>query len=156
KKGLMEEIKRLLEETRVNPSASVNNSLSLLNALEIKKSTTLKELLRRPGMKLDTVLSLSGHNIAVPHDIACQIETETRYEGYIKRQNEEAGRFKRTESLKIPARIAYDEVSGLSNEIKEKLKKAAPESMGQASRLSGVTPAAISMLMVHLKKIGAI
>ncbi|MEK7773068.1 MAG: tRNA uridine-5-carboxymethylaminomethyl(34) synthesis enzyme MnmG, partial [Deltaproteobacteria bacterium] len=97
-----------------------------------------------------------GLEFTIPGDIAELIETETRYEGYIKRQIEEAGRFKRIEGMKIPSMLSYDGVPGLSREIMEKLKKASPASIGQAGRISGVTPAAVSMLMVYMKKIGAI
>jgi len=100
------------------------------------------------------VLSLAGISISVSDEIAEAVEIETRYEGYIKRQVEEAGRFRKLEGISIPE-IAYSAVQGLSSEIREKLDKARPASIGQASRISGVTPAAISMLMIHLKKIGA-
>lgn len=154
RKAALESVLRLLETERINPTQEVNSALINLGSTELKKSTTLKELLRRPGMDLKTVLSLKNLPNTASPSVAEAIEIEVKYEGYIKRQNEETGRFKRIEGLRIPQSIIFDEVSGLSTEIREKLKKTRPESIGQASRISGVTPAAISMLMVHLKKIG--
>lgn len=155
RKKAIESVARLIECERINPTQEVNSALLALGSTELKKSITLQELLRRPGMDLKTVLSLKGLPDTCPPSVAEAIEIEVKYEGYIKRQNEETGRFKRIEGLRIPQSIIFDEVSGLSTEIREKLKKTRPESIGQASRISGVTPAAISMLMVHLKKIGA-
>ncbi|MBI5454623.1 MAG: tRNA uridine-5-carboxymethylaminomethyl(34) synthesis enzyme MnmG, partial [Deltaproteobacteria bacterium] len=155
RKKAIESVARLIECERINPTQEVNSALLALGSTELKKSITLQELLRRPGMDLKTVLSLKGLPDTYSPSVAEAIEIEVKYEGYIKRQNEETGRFKRIEGLRIPQSIIFDEVSGLSTEIREKLKKTRPESIGQASRISGVTPAAISMLMVHLKKIGA-
>ncbi|MEE9613853.1 MAG: hypothetical protein V3W31_02730, partial [Thermodesulfobacteriota bacterium] len=90
----------------------------------------------------------------LPDDVLRSIEIETKYEGYIRRQVEEAGRFKKMEGVEIPEGLSYGEVHGLSTEIREKLTRTRPLSLGQASRIPGVTPAAISMLMVHLRKIG--
>jgi len=156
KKKALAGLKEFLDKTRVFPTAAVNGALKTLNTNEIKKATALKELLRRPELDLKSIFSLIGREFDVPQDIKEAVEVETKYDGYIKRQVEEAGRFKKIEGLKIPRRIAYEDVSGLSTEIREKLKKLLPDSIGQASRISGVTPAAISMLMVHLKKIGSI
>ncbi len=155
KKRLIEEVTGLLESTKITPTAEANAALTALGGAEIKKATTLKELLRRPGMTLPAVYSAVGMEFSVPLEVAEMVEVETKYEGYIRRQTEETGKFKRMEELKIPPGLAFDEVSGLSIEIREKLKSLRPESIGQASRIAGVTPASISMLMVHLKKIGA-
>ncbi|MBI1912282.1 MAG: tRNA uridine-5-carboxymethylaminomethyl(34) synthesis enzyme MnmG [Deltaproteobacteria bacterium] len=150
----LENIKKFLEETKINPSGEVNRAIEAIGAMELKKSITLKELLRRQDMDLRKIYGLMDKEFNVPPDIAEAIEIETKYEGYIKRQLEEADRFKKIEGIRIPGSLSYQEVSGLSTEIREKLKQAMPESIGQASRISGVTPAAISMLMVHLKKTG--
>ncbi|MDO8427291.1 MAG: tRNA uridine-5-carboxymethylaminomethyl(34) synthesis enzyme MnmG [Deltaproteobacteria bacterium] len=155
KRRITEGVRSFLENTRVNPTFEVNSALSKLSGEEIKKSITLKELLRRPGIDLRSVYTLINKDFSVPLEVAEAIEIETKYEGYIKRQREEAQRFKKIEGIRIPQDLHLDEVSGLSTEIREKLEKFRPESIGQASRISGMTPAAISMLMVHLKKIGA-
>ncbi|MBI5970154.1 MAG: tRNA uridine-5-carboxymethylaminomethyl(34) synthesis enzyme MnmG [Deltaproteobacteria bacterium] len=149
------EISELLDSTKVNPTAAFNSALTSSGIGEIKKTTSLRELLRRPNMGLHNVFALAGVEADCPADIAETIEIETKYEGYIKRQIEEAERFKRFEGIKIPEGLSYSEVSGLSTEIIEKWKAARPASIGQAGRISGVTPAAMSMLMIHLRKTGA-
>jgi len=156
RKRLLEEVNRLLDNTKINPTGEVNRALLDLGIPELKKSITLRELLRRQGATLRSIYGIIGLEFTIPLDIAELVETETRYEGYIKRQIEEAKRFKRIEGMKIPSTLSYDGVPGLSREIIEKLKKASPASIGQAKRISGVTPAAISMLMVYMKKIGAV
>ena len=155
KKRLVEEVGHLLDSTRLTPSPQVNGALSALGHAELKKVATLRELLRRQGMTLEGAYSVAGLGFSVSPAMAEIVEIETKYEGYIKRQREETGRFGRIEGLKLPSGLSYNEVSGLSSEIREKLTRLRPDSIGQASRISGVTPASISMLMVHLKKIGA-
>ena len=154
KKNKIKELGDILDSMRLNPTIEACKSLQVIGGGEFKKSVTLRELLRRPGLKLKDVLALSGISISVSDEIAEAVEIETRYEGYIKRQVEEAGRFRKMEGINIPE-ITYADVQGLSAEIREKLDRARPASIGHASRISGVTPAAISMLMIHLKKIGA-
>lgn len=155
KKQRMKEVETLIDTIRVNPSEEVNAALVERGLMEIKKPLTLRELLRRPGLDLAAVFELARLDVAVPTEIAGMIEVETRYDGYIKRQIEEAQRFRRIEGMRLPDDLRYNEVSGLSTEIRERLAKQRPVSIGQAERLPGVTPAAISMLMIHLKKIGA-
>jgi len=154
KSNKIKELDAILDSVRLNPTIKACKSLQVIGGGEFKKSVTLRELLRRPGLKLKDVLALSGISISVSDEIAEAVEIETRYEGYIKRQVEEAGRFRKMEGINIPE-ITYADVQGLSAEIREKLDRARPASIGHASRISGVTPAAISMLMIHLKKIGA-
>ncbi len=155
KKVKYNQINELLDSTKVNPTAVFNAALASNNNGEIKKTTSLRELLRRPNMGLVNLFALAGVDSDCPADIAELVEIETKYEGYIKRQIEEAERFKRIEEIKIPEGLSYSEVSGLSTEVREKWKAVRPASIGQAGRISGVTPAAISMLMIHLKKTGA-
>lgn len=155
KKRLKDSVGLFLDNTRVNPTAGVVNAFGALNTPELKKSTPLRELLRRQNITLEQTLAFAKHDFSIPSDIAEAIEIETKYEGYIKRQVEEALRYKRIEGVRIPDGLPYDDVSGLSREIREKFMAIRPQSIGQAGRVQGVTPAAISMLMVHLKKIGA-
>jgi tRNA uridine 5-carboxymethylaminomethyl modification enzyme len=155
--ALSERVRGLLESTTVRPTSEVNAALASMGTGAIRKPSTLKLLLRRPGVRLGPLLSrfCTGASIdGLTPARAGAIEIETKYEGYITRQAEEAERFRRTEGLRIPESLSYDTVYGLSNETKEKLELTLPGSIGQASRISGVTPAAISILMVHLKKIG--
>jgi tRNA uridine 5-carboxymethylaminomethyl modification enzyme len=158
KTALMDAVRAALESTTLNPTADINAAIEAMGgtgARPIKKQVTLKELLKRPGMSLDSVLGLGGLSYALPPDVKDMIETGIKYEGYIRRQTEEVERLKRTESMALPPDIRYEDVHGLSTEIREKLKAIRPSSIGQAGRIQGVTPAAISMLMVHLKKTGA-
>lgn len=150
----IKELSAYLDSTRFNPSREAKEALKGLGGGELQKSVTLRELLRRPGITLRDVLKLSGSALSISDDVAEAVEIETKYEGYIKRQVEEAGRFRKMEGIRIPE-LSYGSVAGLSAEIMEKLEETRPSSIGQASRISGMTPAAISMLMVHLKKIGA-
>ncbi len=95
-------------------------------------------------------------DIELSSDIMEQVEVYAKYDGYINRQIEDIKRFKKMENLVLPDEINYKEVPGLSTEVSEKLTEIRPRSLGQASRISGITPASISMLMVYLKKIGII
>lgn len=87
---------------------------------------------------------------------ADEIELQIKYEGYIKRQEEQISRFRKLERMELPADLVYKGLPGLSNEVVEKLTKVQPRSLGQASRISGITPAALSVLQVHLKRLGHI
>ena len=155
KKRLMEEAKKLIGRTRINPGREPENIRPLLTE-DIKKPMTMKEFLLRRGVRIGPLLALIDGCPPLPADIAESIETEIKYEGYIKRQVAEAERFRRTEALKIPPDISYGDIKGLSSEVREKFTRLRPDSLGQAGRISGVTPAAIAVLMVHLKKIGAL
>ncbi len=150
-----------LGSTFVQPVESVNRRLEELGTSKIGNKISLKELLRRPGLTLAALLPLAqdGFFIDVEEfsaDLIEAVEINIKYEGYIKRQIEEAGRFRRAEAVKMPERIEYSSVTGLSAEIREKLELHRPASIGQAGRISGVTPAAISVIMVHLKRVGAL
>ena len=149
------ELKKL-EETRIAPTGNLNNLLKNLGLDDIKKTITLKELLRRPGAYLSTIYRLMGWQEMPATEVAGQVEIMIKYEGYIRQQQEQVERFKRMEDIKIPSYISFDEIHGLSKEVKEKLTSIRPESIGQAARVSGITPAAVSILMVHLKKEGHI
>ncbi|MCK5595425.1 tRNA uridine-5-carboxymethylaminomethyl(34) synthesis enzyme MnmG, partial [bacterium] len=112
----------------------------------LKRTVSLEEFLRRPEV------SISAFGIDLPPDVLSQMEIEVKYAGFIKRQMRDIEKFKDLEKIKIPKDFNYADVSGLSKEISEKLKKFQPVSLGQANRISGVTPAAIMILMVLLKK----
>lgn len=154
KRNEITRLNELLDSGRINPTKDVKTALLAKGAVELKKSVTLRELLRRQDVSLKDVFELGGLHYDVPLEIAEALEIETKYEGYIKRQLEEVQRFRKIEDIQMPE-LSFKEVQGLSAEIREKLEKVRPASIGQASRISGVTPAAISMLMIHLKKIGA-
>lgn len=119
----------------------------------LKKEASLLELLRRPEVTYKTLMSLPGAGDAVADkQVAEQVEIQAKYQGYIERQQDEIEKQKRHEQTALPQDIDYTEVNGLSAEVSQKLNQHKPTTIGQASRISGVTPAAISLLLVHLKK----
>ena len=116
---------------------------------------SLEELLRRPEVTYASLMSVEGVGPAIEHEQAAeQVEIQIKYAGYIDRQQDEIDKQLRHETTLLPVDLDYAEVSGLSNEVRIKLSSVKPETIGQASRISGVTPAAISILLVHLKKRG--
>jgi tRNA uridine 5-carboxymethylaminomethyl modification enzyme len=141
----------LLKNTRIKPGAKINFILAGLNSSVISQPVALACLLRRPQISLEIILRLA--HIKIPDLAKQEIEIEVKYEGFIKRQLAQVAKFKNLEKIKLPADMDYSGINGLSREIKEKLKKFKPLNLGQASRISGVTPAAISLLMVYLRKI---
>ena len=153
KKAVAEELFRL-ENIKVVPNAKVNEILIRLGASPLKKPHSLKELLRRPEITYHDLgfFDLNSTQDFITEDVVSQIEIEVKYEGYIKRQMEQVDKFKKLEDFVIPASFSYDSIPGLSNEIVQKLTNVRPNSLGQATRISGVTPAAISVLMVYLKR----
>ena len=118
---------------------------------KLLKEASLMELLRRPEVDVEQLLSFSDDE-QVDEQVAEQVAIQAKYAGYIDRQQTEIDRTLRYEHLKLPENADYSLVSGLSNEVSEKLKRQRPETLGQASRIPGITPAAISLLLVHLKK----
>ncbi len=117
------------------------------------KRHSLDELLRRPEMNYSAVASLPGAGEGVgDEEIAKQVETEVKYRGYVERQRDEVVRRKASDMLRLPEDLDYRQVRGLSKEVEQKLSQHRPETIGHASRISGVTPAAISLLLVHLKR----
>ena len=118
------------------------------------------ELLHRPEVGYDDLLEIAGapdwsaSDDRLPAQIRAQIEVRARYAGYIERQQAEILRQQRNEETRLPADIDYLQLAGLSNEVRQKLAEGRPATLGQASRIPGVTPAALSILLVHLKKRG--
>ncbi|MGI9553723.1 MAG: tRNA uridine-5-carboxymethylaminomethyl(34) synthesis enzyme MnmG [Thermodesulfobacteriota bacterium] len=142
-----------LENTTIVPSKEYNEILSNLSSSNIKKPQSLKEILRRPEFSYEKLSFLDPDSSKVAGTpLASQVELEVKYEGYIKRQMEQIDKFKKLEGIKIPEQFTYEEIPGLSKEIVQKLSSVQPNSLGQATRISGITPAAISVLMVYLKK----
>ncbi|WP_323915531.1 tRNA uridine-5-carboxymethylaminomethyl(34) synthesis enzyme MnmG [Aeromonas veronii] len=133
-------------------------SLEAVNALvntPLTREQSLEELLRRPEVTYDALMSIEGVGPSVTDPAAAeQVEIQIKYAGYIERQHDEVEKQLRNENTLLPLDLDYREVNGLSNEVKAKLNDAKPQTIGQASRISGITPAAISILLVHLKKHG--
>ncbi|PXV52894.1 tRNA uridine 5-carboxymethylaminomethyl modification enzyme [Dyella jiangningensis] len=121
--------------------------------IALSRETSALDLLRRPEVDYATLTRVTGIGPAVDNgDVAAQVEVQTKYAGYLERQREEIERQRRHEQTAIPTSFDYDKVRGLSAEVLLKLKRVMPETIGQAARISGVTPAAISLLLVHLKR----
>ncbi|SNS12975.1 tRNA uridine 5-carboxymethylaminomethyl modification enzyme [Noviherbaspirillum humi] len=150
-----------LKSIWVNPRMLPSQEAERVLGKAIEREYALTDLLRRPNVSYEALMSLKGEDgtaLAGPgvNDPAIreQVEIQVKYAGYIDRQAREVERHDHYENLKMPASLDYMEVKGLSVEVRQKLNKHRPETLGQASRISGVTPAAVSLLLVHLKKGG--
>lgn len=149
-----EEIKRGIErlrEIKIYPDKKVSEVLKNLGSACLNKKTTLEELLRRPELDIKNLELF--YDIDFEKDVAKEVEIEVKYKGFIERQLKEVERFKNLEKIKLPLDFDYSIVPSLSREIKEKLSRFRPLNLGQASRISGVTPVAISVLMIWLKRL---
>ncbi|MBI4842740.1 MAG: tRNA uridine-5-carboxymethylaminomethyl(34) synthesis enzyme MnmG [Nitrospirae bacterium] len=145
-----EEIKRL-KSLRAKPSKA-NPVLKGLGLAEIKEDIALYQLLKRPGVGYAGIAKISPPQKRLAPDIAEQVEIQAKYSGYIKRQAELAERLKKVETIKIPEDFSYGGIPGLSNEVVGKLEEIKPLNLGQAGRIPGVTPAAVSLLMVAVER----
>ncbi len=131
----------------------VLDKMALIEQEKAGLSEKQMQYLRRPGVSYRAMADLFGQTVAQDEDVMEQVEIDIKYDGFIKRQAAEVARFDRIERIKMPDAINYEDIHGLSKEIKEKLSGAKPITLGQASRISGVTPAAISILMIYLEKV---
>jgi len=155
-KAIEGEIARL-KAKKIKPDKTTNEKLLGLGSSPLDNVITLEELLRRPEISyVDMKLFDDSTSRELFPDEALQVEIQTKYRGYIDRQGEEIQRFRKMERRHIPHDLDFSDIPGLSNEVREKLVKIRPLSLGQASRISGVTPAAISILTVYMKKLGYI
>jgi tRNA uridine 5-carboxymethylaminomethyl modification enzyme len=143
-----------LEQTTLSASPEANQRLKALGTAEISKPINLAQLLRRPEVSCASLLSLAGAREPLPTDVVAQVEVAVKYSGYVKRQQDAVDRFKRLEATAIPQQLDYEAVVGLSREVRERLSRVRPISLGQAARIPGVTPAAVALLSVHLKRYG--
>ena len=160
REAVARELERL-KSTWVNPRIVSETEAERVLGKAIEREYSLTDLLRRPNVSYDNLMTLKGTDgseLAGPgitdETVKEQVEIQVKYAGYIDRQAREVERHDHYENLKLPASIDYMEVRGLSIEVRQKLNTHRPETLGQASRISGVTPAAISLLLVHLKKGG--
>ena len=153
KKRLMVEEETRLWGKKVFPTPGVNQELADRGTAPLSEPTSVLKLVKRPELNLVTCLRLSGEEVsAASSEVFEQIEIKQKYEGYLKRQMEMAQKMVQWESKRIPEDFNYDAVPGLSNEIRQKLKDVRPRSLGQAGRIDGVTPAAVAVLMVYIKR----
>lgn len=142
-----------LRNTWVNPRNLPEEDAIRVLGKPIEREYALHELLRRPDVNYNNLMSLPGAGVGVQDEkVAEQVETQAKYHGYIERQREEINRNEQYETLRLPITLDYRGVRGLSIEVQQKLNQYKPETIGQASRISGITPAAISLLLVHLKR----
>lgn len=154
RENVAREIERL-KSTWVNPKILDKTDAERVLGKQIEREYSLYELLRRPDVSYESLMSMGGIGGGVQdRQVAYQAETQAKYQGYIERQLDEITRQIENETLVFPAEMDYMAVRGLSTEVQQKLSRHRPETLGQAARISGVTPAAISLLLVHLKRGG--
>lgn len=151
KENIEKELKRI-KEIKINPTAENNEILERLGTTPIKNTQTLEELIRRPELGYEAVKEFDPERPELRRDIIEQVEIEIKYSGYIKKQNIQIGQFKKLEKRYLEKDLNYEEVQGLRNEAREKLMKIRPESIGQAARITGVSPADINVLLIYLER----
>lgn len=151
KKSLMEREAWRLKSTRLKPSV-INDALLALGSSPIKEDATLEQLLKRPEIGYGFIEGFSPPGEPLPDDVCREIEIQIKYHGYIIRQREMAERLKKMDEKRIPEGIDYSSISGLSKEVVLKLDEVRPSNVGQAGRIPGVTPAAVSLLLIAIEK----
>jgi tRNA uridine 5-carboxymethylaminomethyl modification enzyme len=163
KQGWIDRELTRLERTVLQPSEQVQHLLAELGTAPLRSAATLAALLRRPEISYRDVAAMEGLagskrcpglQDSTTADACVQVEIEVKYGGYVQRQRELVERSRRMEETDLPTDLDYSTVSGLSHEVREKLSTIRPRSLGQASRISGITPAAVSLLAIHLRKTG--
>lgn len=150
-KKINSELKRL-KEVKVTPTDKTNDFLASLGSSPIKLPTSLYDLIRRPEIKYENISDLDEARPNLLREIRLQVETQIKYEGYIEKQMRQIQQFKKLENRKLGHILDYSEVKGLSNEALQKLNRIMPDSLGQASRISGVSPPDINVLLIYLEQ----
>ena len=151
KERMIEEERKRVEHTNIGTSSKVRDVLEKYGSTPLNSGTTLAELIRRPELSYEKLKEIDENRPELPYDVQEQVDINIKYDGYIKRQTRQVEQFKKLENKKIPENINYDEIQSLRIEAKQKLNQIRPVSIGQASRISGVSPADISVLLVYLK-----
>ncbi len=154
KKKAIERTLSRIDEIKITPTKECGEILDQWGTASLKKESSLRELLKRPGIDFERLFAFDPGLETLPREVREQVEVQVKYEGYIKRQMELIERSRKLEEVRFPGEFDFGSVIGLSSEVTEKLIRIKPHSLGQASRISGITPAAISVLMVNLKKQG--
>ena len=144
-----------MRTTWIQPNSAEANALAAKMPAELAREYSLLDLLKRPELTYDDLGGLKGEAVSDPQ-VAEQVEINTKYAGYINRQTDDIERMRQHENTVIPVEFDYMSVEGLSNELKQKLSEARPETLSRASRIPGVTPAAVSLILIYLKKRGLI
>src|SRR5690554_1164545 len=151
KREAIEQERQRLNTTWVRPGTDKGEIANRYLASPIQREHNLAELLRRPEIEYHHIVEIGGQGVENPQ-VAEQVEIQVKYEGYISRQLDEIEKLRKHENTTLPTDLDFDAIAGLSNEIKQKLKDVRPQTLAQASRIPGVTPAAVSLLLIHLKK----
>lgn len=154
KKEQVTRLSALLERTRLPADTALNDVLARAGETAATRAMTLAELLRRPALTVDQLVSLCPEVNEFSADVCSESQTRIKYAGYLQRQTELVERGARVENTPLPQDLDYSQVAGLSREVEEKLLRTKPRSLGQAARISGVTPAALTCVEIHLRKLG--
>jgi tRNA uridine 5-carboxymethylaminomethyl modification enzyme len=154
KKKAIERTLFIVSHAKINPTRENNEILNQCGSVSLKKDVFLRELLKRPEIHFQHLVAFEPNLENTAEAVREQVEIDAKYDGYAKRQLEQIERFKKLEDVRFPEDFDFGSLTGLTTEVKEKLVNIKPFSLGQASRISGVTPAAVSILMVNLKKQG--
>jgi tRNA uridine 5-carboxymethylaminomethyl modification enzyme len=154
KKALFEQALEMLESIQVRPDAATKDTLATIGAAAPGKAVPLSAILRQPGVDIRDLVPLCPALEDMPEDVLREAETEAKYAGYLARERELVRRASTREKTALPLDLDYGMVAGLSREVVEKLTRVRPITLGQAARISGITPAAVSCLEIHLKKTG--
>ncbi|MFB4168761.1 tRNA uridine-5-carboxymethylaminomethyl(34) synthesis enzyme MnmG [Virgibacillus sp. JSM 102003] len=152
KKQLVEEEKKRLSKIVIKPAEHVQQMMAEANGTPLKEAVKAYDLLKRPEITYDMLEKVIEPNKSLPNDVLEQVEIQIKYEGYIKKSNEQVERMLKMEDKKVPDNLDYDDIDGIASEAKEKLKEVRPLSVGQASRISGVNPADVSILLVYIEQ----
>lgn len=152
KKDAISAEKDRLTKMTIQPESHVQTALTYANSTQLKEATKGIALLKRPEITYSVLEKMMDDVPNIPNDVKEQVEIQVKYEGYIKKANDQVNRMLKMEDKKIPYNIDYDAVKGLSSEAKERLKRVLPLSIGQASRTAGVTPSDISILAVYIEQ----
>ena len=152
KKSAINDLVGYLEGSQLIPDSQTNSRLEAIGKMPLKNSTKLSQLLRRPEISLSDIRVIIPGIVKYSRDVDSQVEVQIKYQGYVNRQNDIVERFQKMEYVRLPDDIDYTQISGISREVCEKLIRIKPRSLGQASRISGITPAALTLLSFYLKK----
>lgn len=152
KKNIQQEIERL-RTTVIKPTKKVNDFLKSINSSELNNGIKLIELLKRTEVRYEDLKNIDENMPKITESEAEEVEIEVKYEGYIKLQMAQVEKFKNLENKILPENIKYLELEGISLEARQKLDKFRPTSIGQASRISGISPADISVLLIYLEQL---
>ncbi|MDR4200156.1 tRNA uridine 5-carboxymethylaminomethyl modification enzyme [Bacillus altitudinis] len=152
KKEAIEAEKKRLYSVIIKPTAETQEYIRSLGGSELKDGIRASDLMKRPEMNYESVVKLAPADTPLPADVCEQVEIQIKYEGYIEKSLQQVEKLKKMENKKIPDRIDYDAIKGIATEAKQKLKEVRPLSVAQASRISGVNPADISILLVYLEQ----